>query len=62
MSIAENIKHYCDEFKKDIVIECEDLTNDVEQDWDNETTTYTFSDNSCIVMCGSQILAYASKN
>lgn len=38
--------------------ECEEKAVTVDQDWDNESTTYVFADDSCIVCCGSEVSAY----
>jgi len=71
MTIAANLKsHYVDldvstglEVIKDydsFVSECEDKSEDIEQDFDNESTSYSFVDGSVIVWSGSEIRAYGS--
>lgn len=32
---------------------------DIDQDWDNESTQYNFIDGSCIIICGSFVSTYA---
>lgn len=66
MTIAAQIKsfHMENETVKnwdDFSAELDQKAVDTDQDWDLETTTYTFADGSCIVLSGSEVRAYGSK-
>ena len=45
----------------EIVEHCEDLTNDVDQDWESESTQFNFADNSSLVVSFDNVSAYGSK-
>lgn len=53
MNIAEQVKYASqknDIFDFKVLTEQSELRAvDIEQDWDAESTTYTFADNSCLV-------------
>ena len=51
----ETVKNW-DEFNAEL----EQKAVDTEQDWDAESTTYTFVDGSCIVVSCSEVRAYGS--
>ncbi len=67
MSIASQIKSFytttnletgVDSIDWDgLIDECE-TKGSAEQDWENESTTYLFSDNSCICVSGQHVSAY----
>jgi hypothetical protein len=38
----------------------EELTNQIDQDWEHEATLYTFEDGSVLVVSGPQLNAYDS--
>ena len=40
----------------------EDQAQEIDQDWEAETTQYNFIDNSCIVICGPCVNAYNSQD
>lgn len=42
------------------VADCENLTDDVEQNFANETTTYTFADSSVLVWSAFAVLVFGS--
>lgn len=44
------------------VADCESKAVSVDQDIDNESTIYAFSDRSCILWCNSYAIAYGSVN
>lgn len=66
MSIAEQIKDYHtarpseDGYYDAMTIECEEKAVEIDQDWDNETTTYTFADGSAMVQTTEEFFAYGS--
>lgn len=73
MNIAEQIKAFHIEINaqngresvKDydaFVSECEEKANDIDQDFDNESTTYEFVDGSVIVWNNSDVYVYGSKH
>jgi len=66
MTIAAQIKsfHVENETVKDwdaLTTELDDKAVETEQDWDLESTTYTFADGSCIVSSCGNVSAYGSK-
>jgi hypothetical protein len=65
MTIAQQIKAFHQDSIgrvqiEALVAECEDAAVTTDQDWDAESTTYIFSDGSCIVCCGPEVSAYGS--
>lgn len=38
----------------------QEATQQIDQDWENEATLYTFDDDSVLVISGPQVNAYAS--
>jgi hypothetical protein len=74
MNIAQQIKAFYvainpangsetfDKSSWEIMIEdCEEIAQEVDQDWDNETTSYTFYDGSVLVICNRQVSVYGAK-
>ena len=64
MSIAETIKAAFNNSNNwdQLLADCERYaSNDIDQDWDNESTQYNFVDNSCIVVSGPFVSAYNSQ-
>jgi hypothetical protein len=70
MTIAGQVKAHhidineCEKVKSysALVAECEEIAIDVTQNWDHESTEYTFADNSVLIWCNSDISVYASKD
>jgi hypothetical protein len=75
MNIASRIKAFCvsinqtngvetfGDFDWKILIEdCEEIAQDVHQDWENETTSYTFYDGSVLVIFNRQVSVYGAKH
>ena len=52
MNIARNAN--------DAIARAEDVTSNIDQDWEHEATIYTFADESALVVSGPQVNAYAS--
>ena len=72
MNIAEQIKAFYVEINMEngresisdyeaFVTECQEKSNDIDQDIDNESTTYEFVDDSVIVLSNSNAYVYGSK-
>lgn len=53
---SESVKNW-----DDFTAECEEKAIETDQDWDAESTTYTFADGSCIVSSSGHVSAYGSK-
>lgn len=64
MTIANQIKAFhtnqatADIDMPNLMSECEEKSITTDQDWDAESTTYTFADDSCIVVSGAHVSAY----
>lgn len=66
MTIAAQIKSFNTENEivenwAEFTAECEQKAVETDQDWDAESTTYTFADGSCIVVSNDQVRAYGCK-
>jgi len=67
MNIAQQVKSAATEANESIdfkalVEQAELRAVDTEQDFDAESTTYTFADGSCLVWCGEFVSVYGSKD
>ncbi len=60
MSISETIKsgfNHSNDWDN-LLEECQSQSREIDQDWENESTQYTFVDGSCIVICGGGVSSY----
>lgn len=59
-NIAEQIKTFHTDYNE-MLEEAEEAAMNIDQDWDNESTTFEFIDGSVLVVCNSEAFAYGSK-
>lgn len=57
MTIASEILH-TSRNASDADAKAQDLTNQIDQDWEHEATLYTFDDDSVLVISGPQLNAF----
>jgi len=59
MSIASDIKAFYNSDYTEVLCEAEERSvREADQDYDLETSTYTFADNSVLVFCNGEVNAY----